>query len=315
MSIGYPSTAEVLEELDGNDAASGQAMEGDPSGEATTDGAAREGEGQASETPFLDFDQYKGHHVTYKANGKEVTEPFEKVLQRAQMGYDYAQKTADLKNNYIPRSELETGYVPKEKYDAIARYEQYDKYARENPTWAEHVENSWNNRDVLNNPNVDPQDPQFQAFQQLLQPLQERLTQYEQRFGQVDEFIQSSRSSAEDKALDNQISEVKQQFDYIDFDQVDPETGNSIEMRVLDHMEQTGIKNFKTAVVDLYQDQIISQGSSKALEKSAQERQRQAKQGVVGVSQTPTAKPQPGSRVPRSDQEAYQDALAFIDQQ
>lgn len=308
MLSNYPDTSEILDELEQESPQGGEAQ--DKGGPATegTDGAAAHGqEGVPSEPAHLDFDQYKGHHVTYKANGKEVVEPLEKVLQRASMGYDYAQKTADLKNNYIPKTELEQGYVPKDEYSKLERWKQYDDYARQNPEWAKYVEQQWNNRELVGQ--MDPEDPNHQLFQQFQQKMDERLSQYDQRFQSFDQFMQSQQATREDTALDEEIGQTKEKFGFMDFDRPVDESGKSVEMAVLEHMEQTGIKSFKTAFVDLYQDDILQQAESRAKEQSAKAIQQKAKKGIMGVSETPTRPQAPAARRPRTDKEAYEMAL------
>lgn len=279
----YPSTEEILAtEAQSQPAAPAQA---EPAKQESVQAP------QQTKTPeqqFLDFEKFKTHHVTYKANGKEVKEPLEKVLNRASQGYNYAQLMEQLKER---GKQFDTWEQEKA---SLSKWKQFDDYAAKNQAWAKHVEEMWEKKGQYSDPNRDPNDPQVQIDSRIQQMFENFSNQFGQKLSGIEEFINGQKSSQADKDLDGVVSQVRDQFKQIDFDEVDDQ-GKSVEYKVLEHMQQNGIKNFKTAFVDLYHDQLVNTAKSKALEADANERQKQTKQGIMGVSSTPKFSTQPES--------------------
>jgi hypothetical protein len=268
----YPSTDEVLSSME-------QETAPKESVEKTVE--SRQEPVQVSKEPaYLDFDKYKTHHVTYKANGKEVKEPLEKVLGRASQGYNYAQLMEQMKQRQAQFDGWE-----KEKAE-LGKWKQYDEYAKNNPEWSKYVEDMWNKRGQYSQPGMDPQDPTAQQIAKLQQALEGSLSQYGQKISSLEEYINSQKNVQADKQLDESISQIRAKYKQLDLDQVD-EQGKSNEYKILEHMQQTGIKNFETALRDLFFDDLVTSAKSQALQATANDKQKQAKQGIVGVSQSP----------------------------
>jgi hypothetical protein len=287
MGNDYPSTEEIL------------ASEASQPTQAPTQETAaptqavpeKQAPPQQAGPQFLDLEKYKTHHLTYKANGKEVKEPLEKILNRASQGYNYAQQMEQLKE----RGKQYDSYD--EKLKALEKWKQFDDYAASNPEWAKHVEDTWRNRTQVANPNIDPADPVSQKLSHIEKLFEERFNQFGQKFSKYDEFINGQEAQKADKSLDEVIGSVRDEFKQIDFDQADDD-GKTVEYKVLEHMKNASIRDFKTAFVSLYYNDLVSSAKSQALSQEVNERQKQAKQGIMGVSSTPKfSKPAEGFNV------------------
>lgn len=217
----YPSTDEIMSEI------SQEAQPANPS--AADQQASAPVETKPAEPQFLDLDKYKAHHVTYKARGKEIKEPLEKVLARASQGYDYAQLVDGHKKSVADWE--------KERNE-LAKYKQYNDFAKANPDWAKHVEESWNTRGNPSPREQDPNDPYSEKFAKL----EERFNQFGERFSKYDEYIQGQTNAKDDKLLDDRITEIRAKYKQIDLDQSDDE-GRSNEFKVLEHMKKTDRKS------------------------------------------------------------------------
>lgn len=254
------------------------------------DGAA---EKAAQNQQYLDLVKYGKMAVQYKANGRDISEPLETVLKRASQGYNYAQEMGKLNSE---RSDWEKRLGESTaKLQALERWKQFDEYAAQNPQWADHVHKAWEDRHRYQN-GFDPDDPIAQKIAAIESRLEttvnERLSPLEQRLQAEQRQVQEAK---EDGELESQVRAVQERFKNVNLDQVD-EQGKSLEYRVLEHMQQTGIKNFESAFKDFYFDELIKSEKEAVAEKHANEMQKRAKQGIIGLSSTPpTGSPQQSS--------------------
>lgn len=222
----------------------------------------------------------------YSAAGKTIKEPLDMILKRASMGYDYAQKMAAWNQKEKGWSQKEQEY--QQNLEKLGRWKEYDDYARTNPEWARHVEEMWANKNQYSIAAVDPSNPVLQQFSGAVKTLEDRLKSFETKFSDVDNYIQQSRFSSEVSALDNEIKGVREAFKNVDFDQPDDQ-GKSLEIRVLEHMQEAKIPNFKAAFKDFYFDQLVSKEREQAKEAYAKELQKRQKSGLLSVSSTPAS--------------------------
>lgn len=214
----------------------------------------------------------------YKALGKEIEEPIETILQRASMGYDYAQKMQEYKQL---QQQIEEQKQLAEQLQQ--KWKPYDDYARENPDWFQHWQNAWQNRGSGQQGHEIAQTEQSAIPPQL----QEKLTAFEQFMQQQQQREQQQQVAQEDEALANDIKSIQEQYPDIDFQATDPATGKSLEQQVIDHALQNGINSFRAAFRDFNHEKLVERERERAKEDVAKQTQAQRKRGIIGQSPTP----------------------------
>ena len=244
---------------------------------------------------LLGLDKYGNHEVEYKANGKTVRESLQEALNRASQGYNYAQLMNEFKGKeptYQKQIEELTGKVTN-----LSKWEQYDKYAKENPAWNDHVQNMWNNKNQYNSADLDPNDPMTQRIAKLEQALEGISNQYGEKVSKLESIFTEQETAKQDSEFQKEIEGTKTKFGEFDFDKAD-ENGKSVSTYVMEHMVSKRIPNFQTAFLDLYHDQVLTAREQSLREKHAKEVQKRTKQGFIESSSTPRAqRTQPLSNV------------------
>jgi hypothetical protein len=215
----------------------------------------------------------------YTAAGKEIEEPLDVVLKRASQGYHYAQNMQGLKKE---REEFEKTVADREAQirDMEQKWSPYENYAKENPDWAKHVQESWQNRTGFNGQQNGTQAGDFVLPEHVRQELDE-LRGFKDEFRG---FQQSLRQEKEDLALKQQIDTVVKEYPDIDFSRTDPETGESLEFKVIEHAQANGIRNFRAAFRDFYHSELHNRAVTKAKEEAAKTIQERNREGFVGES-------------------------------
>jgi len=209
----------------------------------------------------------------YSARGQTVKEDLGTILKRASMGYDYAQNMESFKKE---KDQFSQSISEREARinEVESRWKPYDEYARANPTWEEHVRTQWDNR-------------QQQGFEQS-QPSSTVLPpEVQGQFEKMNAFIENYNRAEEDAHLNREIESVKSKHTNIDFTTTDPNTGKSLEFKVLEHAKQNGINNFRAAFYDFYHDQLVIQAQEQAKQGLVQTIQKDHKEGFIGESPTP----------------------------
>ena len=97
-----------------------------------------EGAGDPVTTQAAPTETTQPQRFKYTANGKDIEEDLDTILQRASMGYNYAQHMQQFKSEK-DALEQERSSISQLRQ----QWEPYDKYARENPEWADHVRTAW----------------------------------------------------------------------------------------------------------------------------------------------------------------------------
>lgn len=223
--------------------------------EAATPAAAA----TSSEAPQYSWEiDYRGQKVK--------ADTFDKFRQWAQQGYDYAQKMADINRQ---RQEFET------KYKGFDRYNEVDAFAKQNPDWWKHVEESWNNRSTFGR-----QD------QEAIAPLLNELNEVKSFVSTLQQERTEEQIRKQDEALTNEMKSIQEKYPDLDFNAVD-ESGYSLEYRVLKHANEINTNSFRAAFNDYYHDQLTQMAAAKAKADLAKEQQVNAKKGLLGTSPTP----------------------------
>ncbi len=209
--------------------------------------------------------------IKYRASGRDLEEPLETVIQRAQRGYDYAQLVEKHKLRESSLGERES-----QINEFAKKWQPYIDYASQNPQWAEHVRSSW--------------DQVAGAGQALSQTPQAPSSE----IGEIKAFIQQykqeqelARQQQEDSALSAQIEEIRREHPDVDFGMSDPATGETLEFKILKHGQTNGITSFRAAFRDFYHDKLIEKAALKAKETVASTIQQRSRQGYLAESSTP----------------------------
>ena len=206
----------------------------------------------------------------YQANGKEIEEDLDTILQRASQGYNYAQHMNEFKSRQ-EAFEAEKNQVNQMR----SKWEQYDKYASDNPEWAEHVKNAWENRGKQST------EAEAKDIPEALKKEFDELRMFKEQF-QKD--MQLRKEAEEDAILAKQFEDIKKNYPDYDLSHTDPRTGMSLEMQILEHARVNGIHSVKAAFRDLMFDDIMSKQITKAKEAAAKELQDRTKKGFLAES-------------------------------
>lgn len=223
--------------------------------------------------------------IPYKANGREVQEPLSTVIQRASMGYNYAQLMQQYKQQ---QSELDA--QRQQIAQQAQKWQHYDEYATSNPEWAEYVRESWENRFNSQNNNVN----QVSGFETQSQQQAGLPPEVAKELGEMRSFIsqykseQQARMQAEqDAELESEIKSIQSEYPDIDLKSTDPMTGESVEQQILKHAQTHGISNFRAAFRDMMFEKLLARGQTQAKEVVAKTMQQQVKNGILGQSNSP----------------------------
>jgi len=233
---------------------------------------------------LLDLQKYGKHSVEYKANGKMVRESLEQALQRSSQGYNYAQLVNEFgqkEPSYKKQIEELTG-----KVTGLSKWEQFDKYALENPKWAEYVSNMWDNKAQYSNPDLDPDDPVTKKIAEMEKRLESVSNQYGEKLSKFDKIVSDQETAKMEAGFDNHIKSTVEKYSMFDFDKKD-ESGKDVKTYVMEHMVAKNIPEFDVAFLHLYHDQIVESREQSMLEKHAKQTQKRTKEGFIGKSSTP----------------------------
>lgn len=225
--------------------------------------------------------------IPYKANGKDLQEPLSTVIQRASMGYNYAQ--------LVQQHKAEQAALEAQKaqiQEQAQKWQQYDEFANSNPQWAEYVRSQWESRFNFGGQNQNQGIDAFgsqQAQQQAGIPpeVSNKLREMESFIGQYRQEQQARMQAEQDAELASEISTIQNQYPDIDLKATDPMTGESVEQQVLRHAQTYGISNFRAAFRDFMFDKLQARGQTQAKETVARQMQQQHKNGILGQSNSP----------------------------
>jgi hypothetical protein len=233
--------------------------------------------------------------IPYKANGKELSEPLSTVIQRASMGYNYAQ--------LVQQHKAEQAALEAQKaqiQEQAQKWQQYDEFANSNPEWAEYVRSQWESRFNFGQQNQNQGMNSFgqQAQQQQVgipPELSSKLQEMESFIGQYRQEQQARMQAEQDAELASEISAIQNQYPDIDLKATDPMTGENVEQQVLRHAQAHGISNFRAAFRDFMFDKLQARGQTQAKESVARQMQQQHKNGILGQSSSPMLQTEQGN--------------------
>ena len=254
--------------------------------------ALEAGQPQATDVPADQGTATEPQMFEYQASGKTIKEDLDTVLKRASQGYNYAQHIAEHKNN-VTSFENERA----EHFQKYGTWKQYDEYATQNPDWASFVQEQWNQR---------------QSFGQPQEAAGTETPQQTQIPSEVQQFMEEYRNDKrlrqeadEDAALNSEVQSVQKEFPDFDLSHTDPETGTSLEMRVLEHARANGINSFKAAFKDMMFEDLVNKKVTAAKEAAAKEIAERRKEGFISESDTSLK----NLSAPQKSSGSYQDEL------
>jgi hypothetical protein len=239
--------------------------------------APSEGDPAVAQTPETTPDVVKTEEpqvkrFKYTANGREIEEDLDTILQRASQGYNYAQHMQELKAKQTEMEKLQES-----TNQLRSKWEQYDKYATDNPQWAEFVRSQWENRNASNEGSETPAADVPDALRQQLEELKSFKAQVEDQF-------RIQKEAEEDAILQKQFDEIAEQYPDYDLKHTDPKTGMSLEMQVLEHARVNGIHSVKAAFRDMMYDDLVAKAVTKAKEATAKDLASRTQKGFLAES-------------------------------
>lgn len=256
------------------------------------------------ETPetsaIQDAPQQSNDEFDFTVGGKQIKAKREQLIQWAQQGYTaptrISQLTKELEGFKKKWSEAEPRFNEMDQ-----KYGPVDKYVRENPQFWDHVVKSYEQRNQALQDGSNPIAQVVTDLQKQVQDLVQYKTQIEQQQANI-------RTQQEDQAYMQTFEGIKKAYADVDFTTPDEE-GKTLEYKVLEHATQNGIKDFKTAFRDFYHDELMKRAEGKAKENVIKEKQKNAKLGILGVTQTPTKRTDPKNIRSMSYDDLAQEAL------
>ncbi len=236
----------------------------------------------------------------FEVGGKKYkADTEEKAKLWLQGGVNYSQRAGELNAKerlWAKEREELLGY--KEKFTG---YSQVDAFAAKNPEWWQHVQSSWQTREVPKG--VDP------GVTQLLTPLQEKLSKVESFIGSLEAEKQEQRVKEDNDALDKEITSIREQHPTIDFSAKD-ETGETLERRILKHAMDHNTPSFRMAFRDYLHKELVEGAKATGKEALVKTTQLNAKKGILGTSQASTRELKAvNTRLPWNDPSLKGDAI------
>lgn len=236
----------------------------------------------ADPTPAPEQSQPAAPHapeIAFNWNGKQIKAPITdpRVTQWASQGYDYAQRTAELK------AQQEQFKTEQQKYqELVGRYREVDEYIQKDPQWWDHVQSAYQQRTAGAQQPVDPSNPVVQK----MTALETQLSELSKFKDEVTQERLSKQREQEDQQLTQEIQSLRESHKELDWD-VPDETGKTLEFRVLEHASKTGINNFRAAFRDYNHDRLLKIAEERAKEKVTKDIQKNTKLGLLGTSSAP----------------------------
>lgn len=213
--------------------------------------------------------------LAFNWQGKQIKAPLTdpRVTQWLSQGYDYAQKMQAFKQS-------QTEFEQKQRMlsELESKYKPLEDYYSQNPDRWQYVNQQY---EALKN-GLDPSNP----IAQKIQTLESKLSQTSQFIQNLQNEKLTQQRQQEDQALDGEVKSIQEQFKDLDWSTPDA-TGKTLEIRVLEHAHQNGIKSFRAAFRDLNHDHLLKLAEERAKEGVVKDQQKKTKLGLLGQTQAP----------------------------
>lgn len=213
----------------------------------------------------------------FTANGKQIKVPATdpRVKQWMSQGYNYAQSMQQVN---AERTEWQNKVQQAEQLSA--KYKEIEEYQKKDPSWWDHVTQSYQQK---MGKAADPNDPVMQKIQQLQQELEE-VKGFKNEV--LSEKVQKQREQ-EDDALTGQVKSMREQYSYLDWTTPDA-SGKSLELQVLQYASDNGISKFDAAFKAFKHDELLKLAESRGKESVVKDVQKKTKLGLLGSTEAPT---------------------------
>ena len=235
-------------------------------------------------------EQPKVQEYEFKANGKSIKAPIDKILQYAAQGHGAPTKIGELNKQIQEAQARQKQY--EEKYGPI------DEYVRQNPQFWDHVTSTWQTVQSKNTPTTGEANPlidRLQKTESFIQTLQQR--------------EQEQLRQSQDRQLEQQVQSIRESFKDLDWASTN-DLGRNLEMQVLTYASEKNL-DFETAFKAMQFDSLIKRAEERGKEQIAKTRVQNNKLGLLGKTQAPKqegfSRLQSGSK--RSDQDILNEAL------
>lgn len=224
------------------------------------------------EAPKQEAPNFKEYEFAHRGQQVKIREDDPRFTQWMSMGYDYAQNNSALKTE---REEFEKSRGNFEK--TWSPYKEIDEYARDNPDWWQHVDQSYKQK--LSS-QQDVPDSVKKYLESVLGPIQQDIPLVKQYLTkqQADEAAKIEKD--QDTQLESSVKSVMERNPQIDFKAKDP-SGMSLEHRVLDYGIKNQLLKFEDAFKAYYYDESIKQAESRGRESYMQELNKRKKLGIL----------------------------------
>ena len=291
---------QLINNIETHGSAEGEKPQATPNVEASPDAQ------QASPAPVVQGFTFKSpeelykHKLKYAANGKEIEEDISTILRRAGQGYNWAQK-----NEALNVREAEWQTKVKTAEEQSAKWGPYDEYAKQNPEWYNHWQNAWNNRGQNL---TEPQTSDGNLEQKLQTLLEERLKPVNELLSHHEQQKLQAKVQGEDQALEQQMKSIRETHKDIDFDFADPESGKTLEYKIIEFGVRNNIKDFGVAFKAFYHDELVKREREKVKDELAKSKVAQTKAGIVDQRSATGNRPQQNLKSLSWDQIAKQTA-------
>ncbi len=216
--------------------------------------------------------QFKEYEFNHRGQAIKIKENDPRFTQWMSQGYDYAQNIQAMKSE---REEFERSR--KEWEQRVSPYREIDQFAKENPDWWNHIEQSYQQR--LSTP-VEVPDAVRKYLDQRLEPVTQDIPLMKEYLQKQQKLEIEKQQAEEDAQLGNAIKSIQEKYKDLDFSAKD-ESGLSLEQRVLNHAMQNGIPTFKAAFLDYYHESIEKLAEARGKEAFMQEMNKRKRLGLL----------------------------------
>lgn len=220
-------------------------------------------------------------------NGQMIRGSEDQLVKWASQGYDYSQKMSGLNQK---EQEFQSLY---------SKYQQIDQFAKQNPDWWAHTENSYKARETYNLP---------PEFQKALDPLLTELNTVKQFVNEHQKAQIEKEAKEHDNRLAEEIGGLQKKYPDVDFASRD-NAGQSLEYRVIKHANERGIPNFTAAFLDYYHDSLATIFEARGRSAVEQDLKKRREQGLLGKAPAPRSSDLFPNAQPRNYEEAHKMAL------
>lgn len=229
--------------------------------------------------PVSQAPQFKEYEFSHRGQAIKIKDNDPRFTQFLSQGHDYAQNVQTMK------AEREKWEQSKSEWEKTwSPYKEVDAYAKENPDWWNHVDQSFKQK--LSSQEGVP-DPVKQYFDQKLEPIAKDIPLMKQFLQEMQTAKLEKQQADEDAKLAESVKSIQARYPDLDFKAKD-ETGVSLENRVLKHGIDNGFPTFRAAFLDYFHDSLEKQAEARGKEAIMKEINQRKKLGLLDDDQAPS---------------------------